>query len=341
MKGISIIICCYNSSQRIKPTLNHISNQTNTEKINWEIILVDNNSSDGTGNISKKHWNKLNNQIEITVVEEYNPGLSFARLKGIKNSKYDLVLFCDDDNWLAPDYIYRAYKFMENNLNVGMLGGIGLPVFESSEPKWFYQYNTLYAVGKQGWVSGNITYTKGYVNGAGAVLRKTIVQKMIEKKIQFLLTDRKGKILSSGGDNEIGYCIVFSGYKIYYDESLKFKHFIPLSRLTMPYIKSLRIGYGYTYDIIKSYQIILQSNGSKRRTKQTRYREYIMFAKRIFKLIFLRLSFRLNRVDFIFEFYSCFYLIREGIFKWDDNVKNEKIIFDNYQKLNQIKRIND
>jgi glycosyltransferase involved in cell wall biosynthesis len=341
MKGISIIICCYNSSTRIKPTLSHIYRQEKTEAIKWEIILVDNNSKDETAKIAKEYWSSLDIELELIIIAEKNPGLSFARLKGIENSKYNLVLFCDDDNWLAPDYVYRAYNFMESNIKVGMLGGTGYPVIDSQEPNWFQNFTSLYAVGKQGLVSGDITFTKGYVYGAGAVIRKKVYQRIRELNIQFLLTGRKSNVLSSGEDNEIGYCIAFSGYQIYYDENLKFKHFIPPERLTLDYIKRMRIGYGYTYDIIKCYQSLLHSKGSIRRTKKTRYREYIVYARNVFKLLLLKLSFRSNIVDFIFGFYSSFYLLREGLIKWNENLKNEKVIFENYQKLNQMKNIND
>ena len=61
---ISVIICCYNSENRIVPTLEHLSRQT-LGQLSCEIILVDNNCSDGTIDLAKKTWDSIGNPFEI------------------------------------------------------------------------------------------------------------------------------------------------------------------------------------------------------------------------------------------------------------------------------------
>ncbi|MBK6397553.1 MAG: glycosyltransferase [Bacteroidetes bacterium] len=58
MQGISIVICCYNSESRIKETLEALQMQEVGNDIKWEVLLVDNNSTDKTIEVSEMIWKK-------------------------------------------------------------------------------------------------------------------------------------------------------------------------------------------------------------------------------------------------------------------------------------------
>src|SRR4051812_31837833 len=121
--GVSIIICCFNSAKRLPETIRHVALQENLDNIKWEVIIVDNNSTDKTIAVAKKEWTKYCLDIPFTVVQENRQGLSFARKKGVEMAKYDLLIFCDDDNWLQEDYMHFAFEIMKANKNIGIAGG--------------------------------------------------------------------------------------------------------------------------------------------------------------------------------------------------------------------------
>src|SRR5258708_7275133 len=100
MKGISVIICCYNSAKRIAETLTHLSQQELDLGISWEVILVDNNSQDKTTEVANITWHSFKRDVPFKIILEPRQGLAHARRKGIDESRYDYLLFCDDDNWL-------------------------------------------------------------------------------------------------------------------------------------------------------------------------------------------------------------------------------------------------
>jgi len=61
--GISVVICCYNSASRLPATLQHIAEQSLDSEILWEIIIVDNASTDNTAEIASTYWQFLNCRI--------------------------------------------------------------------------------------------------------------------------------------------------------------------------------------------------------------------------------------------------------------------------------------
>jgi glycosyltransferase involved in cell wall biosynthesis len=258
MEGISIVICCYNSEARIGETLVFLS-RLNTKNINCEIILIDNNSNDKTVETVEEIWTSLNSTIPLSIHKEHKPGLQFARTKGIKESKFPFILFCDDDNWLEQDYLIKANKILNSIPNIGMLGGRGIPEFESKAvPEWFNHFLQFFAVNQQHKASGDVTISRGFVYGAGAIIRKSIFVELLTKNFTFILEDRKGSTLSAGGDTELGYCISLLGYKIYYEDTMTFRHFITSKRVDFNYILKLMYGFGQAdarllaYDFVRS-----------------------------------------------------------------------------------------
>lgn len=130
---ISVIICTYNRSQNLNDCFACLNQQILIEPLTWEIILIDNNSSDDTKEIvsqSSKHSN-----LNIRYVFESEQGLSAARNRGIKETTGTYLVFIDDDirvtkNWLQT--IYTTFKKFDCDA-VG--GRIHIEVTESL-PKW-------------------------------------------------------------------------------------------------------------------------------------------------------------------------------------------------------------
>jgi len=256
--GISVVICCFNSSAKLAPTLKHLYDQKGILLASWEIILVDNCSTDDTASQAAGIWGSFPlSKPDFKVVNELTPGLSAARQKGINESRYDYVLFCDDDNWLEEDYLSTALKIMQDNSQIGALGGTGFPIFEEFEPPYFWknQYHAL-AVGHQSVINGDITDERGVLYGAGMVLNKTAYKILQERfQFQFQLSDRLNNTLLSSGDHELCLALKKIGFRIFYERSLRFKHYIPAFRTTIAYYKRLFLGFGMSYAMLQVYRV--------------------------------------------------------------------------------------
>lgn len=260
-KGISVIVCCYNSASRLEETLEHLFAQKTAPSLLWEIIVVDNASTDDTVSFAKKTLEKFETvKIHFTITEEKKQGLSFARQHGVEMAKYEYIIFCDDDNRLNNDYLQVAYDLIDGDENRGVIGGEGIPVSDIDLPAWLENAKEEYAIGKPAKTSG-IVNSRNYLCGAGMVTRKKLFQNAINNKLPSILSDRKGKSLSSGGDVEYCLRLVLQGYDLYYSADLVFKHFIPAYKLTEEYRGELFRGIDECRNIIAEY---IEANSIKK-----------------------------------------------------------------------------
>ncbi len=240
--GISVIICCYNSSKRIPEVLQALVEQKFNSPILWEIVLVDNASTDNTSSIALSIWKSLNAGIDFRITYETLPGLANARARGIQESRYEYLVFCDDDNWLFPDYLQGVYNILQSNPVVAACGGIGIPVFETAKPSWFDEYAEAFATGSQ-----EINTEEGKLlnlYGAGIGITKSSLDQLALAKFNPFMVGRVGNKLSSSEDTELTYALVLIGQTLHFSSELKFYHYLPKERLQFSYLKKLFIAFG-------------------------------------------------------------------------------------------------
>ena len=79
--GVSVVICCYNSAERLPETLHRISRQALPEQFSWEVIVVDNASTDSSAEVAVRLWSTYGRQVPFKVVTQRIPGVSAARDK--------------------------------------------------------------------------------------------------------------------------------------------------------------------------------------------------------------------------------------------------------------------
>ncbi len=261
-EGVSVIVCCYNSEKRLPRTLDFLLQQDLPKNIAWEVIVVDNDSTDMTSQVANNVSILFQaKSIGYKVTVEHEKGLGAARKKGVNDSIYDIIIFCDDDNWLEKNYIFQSYLIMKKNSSIGVLGGCGIPKSDIDLPVWFYSNASSYAVGVQSQCSGDIS-SRGYVWGAGMVLRAIVIkQTMI--KYDLILSGRKGNEMLAGDDTEICKWYLLAGYMLWYDEKLIFWHYISVNRLTIESLNKVLEGFQRSSIILNAYNVRIQRNNIK------------------------------------------------------------------------------
>ena len=101
MPKISIIVPVYNVEKYIRPCLDSIIVQTYQD---WECILVDDGSTDGSGAICDEYAKK---DSRFVVVHKQNEGVAKARITAFEHSKGELITFIDSDDYVSPEYLVK------------------------------------------------------------------------------------------------------------------------------------------------------------------------------------------------------------------------------------------
>lgn len=263
--GITIIICGYNAANRIEPTLRALQQQQfSGENISWEVLLVDNASTDNTAKVAADIWEE-NPVTRLKIVREEKPGLMNARHKGLATANYDIVSFIDDDNWVEEKWVVKVFNVFCYDEKIGACGGSSEAVFENVTPAWFSEYENNFAVGRQANESGFIENKKGFLWGAGLSFRKSLWTQLEERGFKNLTTGREGKNIYAGEDTELCYAFRLLGYRLYYKEDLTLKHFMPAGRMNFSYFEKMNVGFGKANARLNCYRVLLNSGNFKLR----------------------------------------------------------------------------
>jgi glycosyltransferase involved in cell wall biosynthesis len=253
--GVSIVVCCFNSSKVISPTLRALLNQKLPTSLNIEIILIDNNCTDNTVQVAKKEL--VNTKIECRFFKEDKPGLINARKKGVEQAKFEILVFVDDDNILDPNYVNIVHRIFLEKPEVGAVGGMIEPFPESAPPPWFTDYLGVYACGSQANYSGKVSKTRMMLVGAGIAFRTHILKSIFKLDKPLYLVGRTGNIMLRGEDAELCMRCVLLGWELWYEESLKLQHYILTNRLNWNFLINVRRGGGAAELVLDIYKKII------------------------------------------------------------------------------------
>jgi cellulose synthase/poly-beta-1,6-N-acetylglucosamine synthase-like glycosyltransferase len=248
-QGITIILCTHNGETRLGATLSRLRSQ-HLAGTSWEVLLVDNASTDSTRKVALSCWGE--GPVPLRITREAKLGLQCARERGLKEAKYDFIGFVDDDNWVAPDWVRVAYETLESDASLGALGSICEPVFEESEPEWFGRFHSSYAILTESDLQ-QFDRPPEYLCGAGLCLRKQAWTQLLRGGFRSLITDRVGRRLSGGGDNELTQAIRLAGWKVRVEPRLRLQHFMPGPRLRWEYLRRLQRGYAQSQVLLDAY----------------------------------------------------------------------------------------
>jgi len=128
---LSIIIPTRNRAEVLKKALESLISQTFPQP-NFEVLIIDNASSDNTEIIVKCFQEKI---LNLHYYYESNPGLHIGRHKGLFAANSDILVYADDDIEAFPTWLEEIYNTFQDP-KVVLVGGKNLPKFESEPPEW-------------------------------------------------------------------------------------------------------------------------------------------------------------------------------------------------------------
>ncbi|MFW6359697.1 MAG: hormogonium polysaccharide biosynthesis glycosyltransferase HpsE, partial [Chroococcales cyanobacterium] len=238
MIDFTVAIPTYNGADRLPDVLERLRSQLHLDSFEWEVIVVDNNSTDSTENVVKKYQKEWINNCKLYYYFEPEQGAAFARQKAVDLAKSGLIGFLDDDNLPTSNWVISAYQFAQAHPKVGAFGSeiqgdFAIPPANSLSAL----YHFLGIIERGNLPSYYSPKERILPPAAGLVIRKEAWQNAVPKR---LFLNHKGKEAGlASEDLEAVLYIQKAGWELWHNPDMKIFHKIPATRLEKEYLLSL------------------------------------------------------------------------------------------------------
>ena len=235
---ITVAIPTYNGATRLPMVLDRLRSQINTDRLNWEVIVCDNNSTDDTATVVRQYQASWPSNIPLHYRFAPQQGSAFARQRAVASAQGNLIAFLDDDNIPAKDWVISAHQFAQNHPQAGAFGSQIHGQFESELPDELENIKCFLAIIERGEAPHRYEpVNKILPPAAGLVVRK---QAWLEAVPEKLFLNNKGKAAGlASEDLEAILYIQKSGWEVWYNPDMVVHHDIPDSRLRKDYLVTL------------------------------------------------------------------------------------------------------
>src|SRR5713101_1105470 len=247
MADISVIVCTHNPRRDyLHRVLDALNGQT-LPKDNWELLVVDNAGNQRLADTWDLSWH-----ARARHVREDNLGLTRARLCGITAACGEVLIFVDDDNVLASDFLEKASALYGQYPYLGAFGAGNVePEFEvqpSSEIRALGHMLALRSVSSARW-SNNATDWGTIPWGPGLCVNRRVANLYRQSigSLDFSIPlDRTGDALFSGGDDMFSSIAVSVGYGFGIFPQFRVTHLITSDRLNRRHLLRLINDHAYS-----------------------------------------------------------------------------------------------
>ena len=230
---VSIIVCTWNRARLLERTLADLTNLAVPEGLTFEIIVVDNNSTDSTAQVVAG----ASTSAAIRYVHEAEQGLSQARNRGLRESCGRLLLFTDDDVLVPRTWLTDFVAAAQRHPSAGAFGGPVHPWFESPPDRDVWEAFPALRIGLCGIDYGPIEHVLPaghYLVGANfAIRRSAAANRMFDTRL-----GTSGHI--PAGAEEVTYQdnLRRDGWELLWVPAISVQHWVPPERMTVSYLRS-------------------------------------------------------------------------------------------------------
>jgi glucosyl-dolichyl phosphate glucuronosyltransferase len=226
---ISVVVCTYNRATALGDALQSLVEQT-LDKRMYEIIVVDNASSDNTSQVMK-NFQEHHSEGHVVLTKEERVGLAYARNTGVRHARGLYVAFMDDDARANRIWLETGLRcFCEVQPTPMGVGGRIVPVYSSPKPKWFRdEWET------RSWGERPRFLTKGEsFSGSNMIFKKEVLEKFGGFDVRVGV---RGPYLSVGEETAVFQKIwqARDDARFYYSPEMLVYHAVPEYKMTFSY----------------------------------------------------------------------------------------------------------
>lgn len=240
MITISIVIATYNRAESLIRSLRSLRCQRLDSAL-WEIVVVDNNSTDHTSEAARQFIEKTPD-INVTLVSETRQGLSWARNKGIEACRGEIIVMVDDDIETDEHFALAYNDFFRSHPEALAAGGKIVPFYDFTPPRWLSKYTEGPIAGTTDFGDEPKLFSAGHFPiGCNMAFRREAVERYGGFDTEL---GRKGSQTLGGEEKEFFGRMATGGEQIWYVPTAVVHHIIPESRLTKEYFDRVTYGAG-------------------------------------------------------------------------------------------------
>lgn len=238
---LTVSICTWNRSRLLRETLQHMTQMAIPNGVEWELLVVDNNSTDDTPSVLREYATRL----PLRSIFEGRPGLSHARNAAVAQARGAYIIFTDDDVIVDRRWLEEYADAFRRHPDAVMFGGPILPWFEGEPPQWlravFGQVDVAYAARQ--FAGGDVPLSDSVMPfGANIAFRTDVLR---DHPFDAAL-GRAGSGMLGGEETTMIRAFLSSGSTGWWVSGARVQHYVPSARQSVRYLRDWYAGYGRT-----------------------------------------------------------------------------------------------
>jgi glucosyl-dolichyl phosphate glucuronosyltransferase len=252
---VSAVICTHNRSAYLRKALQSLQAQT-LAKHRYEIVVVDNASTDNTREVVDKEGGAVSN---LRYIFEPELGLNHARNAGWRNARSPYIAYLDDDAVACSAWLEKIIEVFENIApQPGCVGGKIEPIWEAPRPSWLDDEMLPYLAILDWSPSPIVLDQDQFLAGVNIAFPRSLLEGVGGFRLGL---DRTGKNLLSNGDIHVQRLVRALRYDSYYDPRIVVQHHVAASRLTKEWFVQRAYWQGIS-DVVLNQLLVPQSRMS-------------------------------------------------------------------------------
>jgi glycosyltransferase involved in cell wall biosynthesis len=231
---ITVLICTRNRANQLKHVLTSAARMRIPQGLRWEMVVVDNGSSDATAEVVRSFVDRL----PVRVVREEVAGLSNARNRGVAEARGRYICWTDDDVLIDEGWLAAYAAAFERHPEAAVFGGRIMPVLEAPTPVWFarlageWPLTTLLAMRDFGDVIA-LDFDDGVAPWGANFAVRAAEQRRVRYEPALGVSPHHRRV---GEEAEVIYRILKSGAAGWWVPDAVVRHIIPVQRQTLRYV---------------------------------------------------------------------------------------------------------
>jgi hypothetical protein len=247
---ITVLICTRNRAAQLRSVLESVARLRVPPDLAWELVVVDNGSSDNTADVVQSFASRL----PVRLTREETPGLSNARNRGVAEARGRYICWTDDDVVIDEGWLEAYAAAFEAHPEAVVFGGRITPVLQSPTPRWFSRLAdewplTSVLAKRAAEQPILLDYAKGMVPWGANFAIRTREQRQVLYDPGLGVSPLQKRV---GEEAEVIYQILSRGACGWWVPEAQVQHIIPLQRQTLSYVFQFSAANGETVGYLEA-----------------------------------------------------------------------------------------